>query len=72
MQAVITLFWNLEVEEFHVFVNHSHYTFDALLNFLNDHVVHNTKLLSDIRIISINKLLDKIFHSCMLISASIY
>jgi hypothetical protein len=72
MEAVITLFWNFEVEEFHVFVNISHYTFDALENFLNDHVVHSTKLLSEIRIISVNKLLDKFFHSCMLISASIY
>jgi hypothetical protein len=72
MEAVTTLFRNFEVEEFHVFVNLSHYPFDAFENFLNDRVVHSTKLLSDTRIISVNKLMDKFFHSCMLIYASIY
>ena len=63
MEAVFSLLWYFELEGLYVFVDLINYPFDAIENLLNDFEVHNTKLLSDVRIISFNKHLNIIFHS---------
>jgi len=67
MEAVISLFWNFEAERLHVFIEFSHYPFNASCNPLYGLEVHSTKLLSDIWIISLFKLLYEFLHSSMLI-----
>ena len=68
MEAVISLFWHFEAERLHVFIEFKHYSFNSCCDPLNGLEVHSTKLLSDIWIISLFKLLYEFLHSGMLIS----
>ena len=67
MKAITSMFWHSEAERLHVIIELINYPFDTHDDPLDGLEVHGTKLLRDIRIISLYQLLDEFLHSGVLV-----